>query len=120
MSELWASIIGAFIRFFDNRFVTPECQSCRILETEIARLRADNSSLVDRLLGQVIQPTETQVAADSKLEPNNTIRRNQTPWVVKQRELELAHLRPGSGIDISSGSGTDLETFENNLKELEK
>ena len=108
LRELWLSFIGAFIRFFDNRFNKLECQACKVLQTEVARLQDLNSSLVDRLLSPVPQPTDDLLGVtDAKLEPKLS---RQVPWEVKRRELELAHRKPVKG--------NDLATFEENLKEL--
>jgi hypothetical protein len=115
LRELWLSVVGAFIRFWDNRFSAKECFSCKILETELARKREENSNLVDRLLGLAIQPAEPDVA-DSKLEAKlEAIHRAQVPWMTKKRELEMAHSR-----NKPVNQGNDLETFEENLAELSK
>lgn len=107
MKELYASIIGALIRFWDNRFVLKQCSACQILETEIARLRAENSSLVDRLLGRMNQPVQPLDDADSKLE---VLHRAKKSWRQMKEELEAAHRRPQS----------DLAGFERDLELLEK
>lgn len=112
LRELWLSVIGAVMRFFDNRFNPYECKACKTLETECARLREQNSSLVDRLLGTAHQPAEEVEAANAKLE---TMHRSQKPWHILRRELELSHRRQPNTEDMKS----DLASFEKAIKELE-
>jgi secreted Zn-dependent insulinase-like peptidase len=118
MRELYLSILGAFIRFWDNRFNSKDCKSCIVLQAEVARLQDLNSSLIDRLLNPVTQPADVE-GADVKLDSSpNIIKRNQVPWEVKRRELEMSHRRVSE--NSNSKSGNDLETFERNLEELTK
>jgi hypothetical protein len=106
------------IRFWDNRFLPPT-EPLKILEDEIQRLREQNSGLVDRLLSPVNQPTvEHLEGTDSKPEPytQNVKTARQVPWEIKRRELELMHRKAQPA---ETKKGTDLETFEKNLQELE-
>lgn len=115
LKEVWLSFLGAVIRFWDNRFTQPSCQACQMLKTEVSRLSEQNSSLVDRLLGQAHQPAETGEAADSKLE---TIHRAKKSWSQIRQELESSHRRqPVAASKVTAGN--DLASFEQAIKELE-
>ena len=114
MKELWLSFVCALIRFWDNRFKTAECSACQMLKTEVSRLSEQNSSLVDRLTGSVIQPTDFPGDADSKLEP---IHRAKKSWNQIKAELEAAHRRQPE--NSTAKRGNDLASFESAIKELE-
>lgn len=113
MYELWLSFLGAFIRFWDNRFKQSSCYACEILKEENARLRAENSKLMDLVLAPVSPAVET--TGEVNFEPIRT-----TPsWTAIKRGLETKHRKIVESYKETAGLDKTAE-LEKDLAELEK
>ena len=119
LSDLYQAILGAVIRFWDNRFQVKQDAVSYTLGLEIERLRAENSKLINSILSRPEIKTES---VEREIETPRPI--GKPSWKdaarkleaeSRQRKLEIEEGKRALGIKTNPESVRSVEALEEEL-----